>query len=250
MPQTSSLNWPLLGEGNMKCSGNVAPLTFFTAQSVLDQVVVGLSRTTQGKCPEALDIFRSALQSIPLGVAADAKEEQKFLELIDMCREYTLAMRVEVTRKLLDASETARILELAAYLTCCKMQSSHVLLMLRVGMSVAYKAQNFVTAASFAKRIVQGNLGPADVVAQARKLLQACEQKATDAHSIRYDVRAPIEDFKLCAGSLTPVAPTDTTEKCPFCGAVYHAKYKGNLCDICQLSEIGANTLGIQLRPL
>jgi coatomer protein complex subunit alpha (xenin) len=250
MPQTSSLNWPLLGEGNMKCSGNVAPLTFFSAQTVLDQVVVGLSRTTQGKCPEALDIFRSALQSIPLGVAADAKEEQKFLELIDMCREYTLAMRVEVTRKLLDASETARILELAAYLTCCKMQSSHVLLMLRVGMSVAYKAQNFVTAASFAKRIVQGNLGPADVVAQARKLLQACEQKATDAHSIRYDVRAPIEDFKLCAGSLTPVAPTDTTVKCPFCGAVYHTKYSGNLCDICQLSEIGANTLGIQLRPL
>lgn len=39
-------------------------------------------------------------------------------------------------------------IELVAYFACCKMQPSHLFLVLRRAMSVAWKAQNFVTTAA------------------------------------------------------------------------------------------------------
>merc|ERR1712176_932503 len=141
----------------------------------------------------------------------------------------------------------------AAYLTCCKLQGSHSFLALQQAMATSFKGQNFVLAASFAKRLVQGNFGnlskPAEQVAKAKKLLMVCEQKASDAHEINFDAKAPIEDFKMCAGTFTRIDPTAPTAQCPYCGAIYQASYKGKLCSTCELAEIGANTLGIQLRP-
>jgi len=246
MPQAPAMNSPLLSEGSGKGKGQ-KPLTVFNVETVLGMIKDGHRKTTEGKFPEALVCFRNALQSIPLGVANDAKEETQYMDFISMCREYTNAMRIEVTRK--GETQASRVLELAAYMTCQKMQAGHVMLTLRVAMSVAFKSQNFILASYFARRLIQSG-GQPDVIAQARKLLQVCEQKASDAHAIRFDTKAPVEDFKLCAGSLTPLAPTDQTVQCPFCQASYRSSYKGKLCDTCQLSEIGANTLGIQLRPL
>jgi len=253
LPQSPSLHWPLLSEGHAK-SREVTPTILFAVQGILDKVKDALKLTTQGKFAEALENFRCVLQSIPLSVAQDAKEEQQLTEMIEMCREYVNAMRLEVTRKALDPTLVARSVELSAYLTCCKLQPAHQILTLRVAMSTSYNAQNFVTAASFAKRLVQGNFGsapkPQEVVAKARKLLQVCEQKGADAIQVEFDPKAPVEDFKLCAGSLKPVKASEPTVQCPYCNSTYKASYKGKLCDACQLSEIGANTLGIQLRPL
>merc|ERR1719272_36717 len=110
-------------------------------------------------------------------------------------------MRVECSRKALPPDQIARNIELAAYLTCCNLQPGHLMLTLRVAMSTAFKAQNFVTAASFAKRLLQGNQSVVkpDVAAQARKLLQVCEQKGADVHPINFDVKAPVDAFTLCA---------------------------------------------------
>lgn len=253
LPQSPSLTYPLLSAGNYK-SRDVTPFIFFQVQNVLDQVKDAHKLTSEGKFREALTIFRNALQCIPLSVANDSKEEQQLTEMIEVCKDYTLGMRIELTRKALDPTNVARNIELAAYFTCCKLQGSHSFLALQGAMATAFKGQNFVTAASFARRILQGNFGnmkiPDESRAKARKLLQVCEQKAADAHEIKFDSRSSLEDFKLCAGSLTPIGPTDLTASCPYCGALYHASYKGKLCDVCELSEIGANTLGIQLRPI
>lgn len=253
LPQSQSLCWPLLSEGNVKAK-DLSPLVLFTAQVILDRVKEAHALTTKGQFKDALAVFRSALQSIPLSVAKDSKEEHQLLELVDMCREYVNFARLEVTRKGLDPNQVARTVELAAYLTCCKLQPVHQMLTLQLAMSTSFKAQNFVTAASFAKRLIQGSFGSPEkmkeVVVKARQVVQVCEQKASDAHAIKFDPKAPVEDFKLCAGSLTPISVTDRTVQCPFCGAAYHAPFKGKLCDTCQLSEIGGNTLGIQLRPI
>lgn len=259
LPQSQSLNWPLLSnatEGNFK-SKEPTPVILFTVAKILERVKEAHRLLTkEGKFNEVLQIFRTVLQSIPLSVANDVREEQQLTEIIDMCREYVNLCRLEVTRKTLDPSQIARNVELAAYLTCCKIQPTHLVLTLQQAMSTAYKAQNFVTAASFAKRLIQGNFSfgtperKKDVLNKARQLVTVCEQKASDAHAIKFDVKAPVEAFKLCAGSLTPIGPNDPTVSCPYCGALYHASYKGKLCDTCQLSEIGANTLGIQLRPI
>jgi len=175
-------------------------------------------------------------------------------EMIEVCREYTNAMRLELTRKALDPTNVARNIELAAYFTCCKLNGSHSFLALQTAMATAFKGQNFVTAASFAKRLVQGNFSnlnkPPEQVAKAKKLLQVCEQKASDAHNLNFDNKAQPEDFKMCAGSFTQIDPSAATVSCPYCSSIYLASFKGKLCSACELSEIGANTLGIQLRPL
>mmetsp|Transcript_20482 Transcript_20482/g.45185 ORF Transcript_20482/g.45185 Transcript_20482/m.45185 type:complete len:1235 (-) Transcript_20482:65-3769(-) len=252
LPQAPSLCWPLLAEGNAK-GKDLSPVIHFSVQTILDRVKEAHKATTGGKFADALTIFRGALQAIPLSVAKDAKEEQQLTEMIEMCREYVNFARLEVMVKGLDpAANAARCVELAAYLTCCKLQPAHQLLTLQQGMSTAFKAQNFVTAGLFAKRLVQGtfpNRSP-DVLAKARQVVQICEQKASDAHQIRFDPKAPVEDFKMCSGGLVPIAATEATVQCPYCGATYGASFKGKLCETCQLSEVGANTLGIQLRPI
>merc|ERR1719335_970863 len=123
------------------------------------------------------------------------------------------------------------------------LQPGHLMLTLRVAMSTAFKAQNFVTAASFAKRLLQGNQAAVkpDVAAQARKLLQVCEQKGADTHKINFDPKAPVSDFMMCSGQMIPLAANASTVRCPYCGAMYEASMKGKLCDVCELAEIGAN---------
>jgi len=253
MPQVPAIHWPLLSEGSVK-SREVAPMILFTAQVILERVKEAHKLTTAGKFNDALAIFRSALHSIPISTAADVREEQQLTEMIDMCREYVTFARLQVTSKALTPAQAARSIELNAYLTCCKLQPVHQLLTLRGAMITSYKAENFVTAASFAKRLIQGNFGPPeknkDVLTQARQVAQICEQKGTDKHQVNFDPKATADDFKLCAGSLNPIGAGEVAVKCPYCGSSYHSSYKGKLCDTCQLAEIGANTLGIQLRPI
>jgi coatomer protein complex subunit alpha (xenin) len=253
LPQSPALNWPLLASGSVK-SRDLSPVLLYTVQYIHEMLKDAKQKTSAGNFKDSVVVFRSALQCIPLSFATDAKEEQMLTEMIDVCREYTNAMRLELTRKALDPTNVARNIELAAYFTTCKLSGSHAFLALQTAMATAFKGQNFVTAASFAKRLVQGSFGglnkPPEQVAKAKKLLQVCEAKASDAHDIKFDTKAPVEDFKMCAGSFTAIGPSDPTVSCPYCGAIYHASFKGKLCDTCELAEIGANTLGIQLRPI
>merc|ERR1712151_634168 len=126
------------------------------------------------------------LQCIPLGVAKDAAEEKQYLELIDICKEYITATTLEVPKKSVPETEKARQLELAAYQTTCKLMPLHRFLILRGAASASHKAGNFVTAASFAKRIIQGPFAGVQVAQEQmpkiRQLLALCESKGTDAH--------------------------------------------------------------------
>jgi len=251
-PQGLSLMWPMLSEGNLK-SKEVQPVILYTMQKILERVKEGHKLTFQGKFTDALTVFRSTLQAITLSVANDQREEQQLLEMIDICREYVNLCRLEVARKGMDQTSTARMIELAAYMTCCKVQPVHLMLTLQLAMTISFKAGNYVTAASFAKRMIQGNFSNErnkEAITKARQLVTVCEQRASDAHSLKFDIKAPPESFKLCSGSLAPIAATDPTTSCPYCGASYTMQYKGKLCDTCQLSEVGLNALGIQLRPI
>lgn len=46
-------------------------------------------------------------------------------------------------------------MELLAYFTCCNLQPAHLLLALRLAMASAFKGKNFITAASFAVRLLE-----------------------------------------------------------------------------------------------
>jgi coatomer protein complex subunit alpha (xenin) len=187
-----------------------------------------------------------------LSVATTPEEERGLQDLVATCKEYVLAMMLEVQRKNLPADQVARNLELVAYFTTCKLAPAHMTLILRVAMLTHFKAQNYITSAYFARRLLTfGSKVQPDLAKQAKQVLANCEQKATDSHSINFDIKAAgAGGITICNGSLQPIAPTAATVLCPYCGAVYSAEFAGKLCTVCELAEIGAKTLGIQFRPL
>jgi len=253
LPQAPSLNLPVLSEGHFK-SRELSPMLLFTSKTIVAKVREAQRLLTQGKFGEGLSLLQYALQVIPLSAAKDSAEEKVLVEMIEVCREYVNFTRLEVARKRLNPqTEVARNVEMAAYLTCCKVQSKfHHGLALKLAMTTSFRMQNFVTAASFARRLIQGSWGDqgATLVPQARQVLAQSEKNATDAHPINFDPRGNVEDVKLCVGSFTPFAATDAVVNCPYCSSPYKQQFKGKLCQACGLSEIGANTLGIQLFPL
>eukprot|EP00932_Pfiesteria_piscicida_P023189 SRR837773.9923.p1 GENE.SRR837773.9923~~SRR837773.9923.p1 ORF type:complete len:339 (-),score=161.56 SRR837773.9923:485-1357(-) len=64
-PQSLSLHWPLLAEGNPKAR-DVVPMIRFTSKSIIERVKEAQKLTTAGKFADALGHFRAALQAIPL----------------------------------------------------------------------------------------------------------------------------------------------------------------------------------------
>ena len=83
-------------------------------------------------------------------------------ELIIVCREYIFGISVELERRCVEKTEPSNIkrqLELAAYFTHCRLQSSHVVLTLRQAMGNFSKAKNYATAATFAKRLSELSQG-------------------------------------------------------------------------------------------
>ena len=116
-------------------------------------------------------------------------------------------------------------------------------LTLRTAVNLFYKTKNYKTGAAFARRLLE--LGPSNEVAQhTRKILQVCENNAVDQLSINYDEHNP---FNLCAMTYTPIYRGKPEVLCPFCGAAYLPEFKGTVCNICRISEIGRFASGLQI---
>ena len=65
-------------------------------------------------------------------------------------------MRIEIERKKLVAAnaDPVRICELACLMTLCQMENAHKFLAFKNAFTLLYKMQNFITAAHFARQIV------------------------------------------------------------------------------------------------
>ncbi|KAJ8034907.1 Coatomer subunit alpha [Holothuria leucospilota] len=205
--------------------------------------------TTQGKFAEAIERFRSILLSVPLIVVDTKQEITEAEQLITICREYIVGLSMENYRKEQPKSnleEQKRLCELAAYFTHCNLQPVHKILTLRTAVNLWFKIKNFKTASSFARRLLE--LGPKpDVATQTRKILQACEKNLTDAHKLQYDEHNP---FDICAASYRPIYRGKPVEKCPLSGACYLPQYKGEVCRVTKVTEIGKDCIGLRVSPL
>uniref|UniRef100_A0A673KZH8 Coatomer subunit alpha-like n=1 Tax=Sinocyclocheilus rhinocerous TaxID=307959 RepID=A0A673KZH8_9TELE len=82
---------------------------------------------------------------------------------------------------------------------------------------------------------------------QTRKILAACEKSLTDAHQLNYDPHNP---FDICPASFTPLYRGRPVEKCPLSGACYCPKYKGEVCTVTLVTEIGKDVIGLRVSPL
>ncbi|MES1917815.1 MAG: hypothetical protein MHM6MM_009521 [Cercozoa sp. M6MM] len=88
------------------------------------------------------------------------------------------------------------------------------------------------------------------ILPQIRKVLQRCEQPgASDASAPPFDVHKCVSapQLRLCHRSLKPLLSSADVVTCPYTGATYLRDYAGSTCDVCLISEIGAEATGLSL---
>ena len=78
---------------------------------------------------------------------------------------------------------------------------------------------------------------------QARKVIQLGEANPTDAFEYRYDERNP---FVVCNGSMLPIYRGSALVRSTYSKAAYSPEFKGKLCDIDGMSEIGGEAPGLE----
>src|SRR5215469_9066505 len=157
-----------------------------------------------------------------------------------------------------------RALELSAYFTIPELDPSHVTLALFSAMNFAQKNKQFSSALTFANNIIEKGTNTKfkesvsslvillELVTkpltlstrQARKIKTVCEKNPNDAIEIDFDQFA---EFEVCAASHTPIYPNETSVACPYDGVKYHSKYKGSVCTVCEVCQIGAPASGLRL---
>ena len=86
-----------------------------------------------------------------------------------------------------------------------------------------------------------------------KKYYQACQQKGTNAHKLRFDPSdsqrvQSVMDGYLDAGTLTHLEDNRSvaTVKCPLTGAVYsRSAFDGQTCKTCNLVTLGQDAIGL-----
>jgi coatomer protein complex subunit alpha (xenin) len=211
---------------------------------LIEKLKTGYKSFQAGKFSDVREQFDYILRAIPLTVAESRSECNELKELLDVSREYITAVRIKVA----SAEETSpvRTMELAAYFTHCNLQPAHLLLALRMAMVSAFKYKNFITTASFAQRLLElpdlASERNADLRDKAQKILQKSQQMARNEYELNYDERTP---FVMDCVTLTPIYRGTAAVKCPYCSSSYSPSFNKSVCQTCQLSEIGVETLGL-----
>ncbi|XP_023224658.1 coatomer subunit alpha-like [Centruroides sculpturatus] len=236
-------NWK---EGSGK---NSAPAIGCKLSDLIQRLQTCYQLTTSGKFQEAIDRFRTLLLNVLLLVVETKQEITEAQQLLEICQEYILGLALELERKGLPKEtleQQKRTCEMAAYFTHCNLQPIHQILTLRTALNLFFKLKNYKTAASFARRLLE--LGPRqEVAAQTRKILQVCDKTPTDLHQLQYDEHNP---FSLCGQTYKPIYRGKPEVKCPLCQTSYFPEFKGSICRICNVAEIGKDTLGLRISPL
>lgn len=211
----------------------------------------GYDAMRQNKLEDGATIFKGILHALLVNAVSTASEVSEAKKLITTASEYSIAMAIEISRRKIGTADEIskspeklkRSLELSAYFTIPKLEVVHRQLALTSAMKLAYSSKNYNSALSFANRML-ANGGSAKVLDNARKIKAACERNPNDTHEIEFDQFA---EFDVCAASHTPIYSGSPFEVCAFDGSKYQAKYKGTVCAVCGVCEVGKNGSGLKL---
>ena len=75
-------------------------------------------------------------------------------------------------------------------------------------------------------------------------MVMLAQRNTRDTVEIDYDQFAP---FTVCAASFTPIYKGSPSVSDPFTGALYKPEYKGELCRVTGITEIGAAATGFRV---
>nr|GMD96241.1 coatomer subunit alpha-1-like [Ipomoea batatas] len=221
------------------------PSLVFSFSQLEEKLKAGYKLTTQGKFAEALRTFQGILHTIPLVVVESRREVDEVKELVIIVKEYVLGLQMEIKRKEMKDNPT-RQQELAAYFTHCNLQTPHLRLALQNAMTVCYKAGNMITAANFARRLLETNPTIESQAKLARQVLQAAEKNMRDTAQLNYDFRNP---FVTCGATYVPIYRGQKDVTCPYCCTHFVLSQEGQLCTVCDLAVVGADASGLLCSP-
>jgi coatomer protein complex subunit alpha (xenin) len=172
---------------------------------------------------------------------------------IQTAAQYTIAMSIELERRnllqgatdlsALSDDDKKRALELSAYFTVPELEGPHKSIPLSAAMNFAHKNKQLNTALNFANALLD-RTGNAKMKESAKRVKTVAERNPSDVIEIDFDQFA---DFEICAASHTPIYGGSPSAACPYDGAKYHAKYKGTICKVCEVCQIGAPASGLRL---
>ena len=132
------------------------PLLPVSIASLEEKMAAGIDLTTKGDFQGSLAVFKSLIQSAPLMAVFSQQEVNKVKALVRQATEYVTAMRLELQRQELrkNNGDIVRQLELACIFTLCGMKTEHKFLAYKSAFTLNYKANNFITAAHFARQVI------------------------------------------------------------------------------------------------
>ncbi|KAL3482439.1 coatomer WD associated region-domain-containing protein [Aspergillus californicus] len=206
----------------------------------------GYAAMRANKLEDGVRIFKGVLHSVLVNTVDSEAEVEQAKKVIATAREYILAMSIELERRTLGTDspdDLKKSLELSAYFTIPKLEVAHRQLALMAAMKLAFANKNYSSALSFANRML-ANGGSAKLLDQAKKIKAQCERNPQDKIEIEFDQFA---EFDICAASHTPIYGGSPSVSDPLTGAKYHEQYKGSVCRISEVTEIGAPASGLRL---
>jgi len=192
----------------------------------------------KGKFADCMKLFRSILQTIPLVVVETRQQVAEVKTLIDSCREYITATRLQIDGK---GQEPERKAEMAALCAHTKLQPPHLGLALRVAMTDLHKVENFQDAGAIARKLLEMNPSP-QLAQKAKQVLQVSDKNPRNKTKLDYDARNP---FVICGIELKPIFKGNPAAKCGMCGTNFKPVHKGELCPTCDLGTVGLEASGI-----
>jgi len=247
VPGSGSMSVPLLSNDVSGHPGdNSLPRTSLKMKNLVNGIRSGYRFFQGGKFNDSKDAFASVLLDIPLVVTDNKNEATEVKEMLEICREYITAIRIKGAIAE-NSGNPARSTELSAYFTHCNLQPAHLLLALRSAMGTSFKHKNFISAASFARRLLElpdmSSERNADLRVKATKVLQKSEQMARNEHELNYNESST---FSIDCASFLPIYAGANVVNCSYCGSSYAGtSMKGKVCLTCGLSVVGIQTLGL-----
>jgi coatomer protein complex subunit alpha (xenin) len=199
----------LVRESNKTNTGSF-PTMVYSVKNLLESLKQAYRLFTAAQFDDCRTLLETILNLAPLVPTSSKSEADDLRELLGICREYLVALQLKSGMD--ESKDISRSLEFAAYFTHCNLQPSHLILALKAAMALAFKnkvrniiryfvrnltvdVQNFINAASFARRLLDfpemSSEKNADLRSKAQKVLQKSEQQGRNEYSINYDERNP-----------------------------------------------------------
>lgn len=245
LPSTPSRRIPLQRNASTGNPGKDSlPVTTVKLQPLLEDLKNAYRAFTQGAFGESQALFTRIIQTIPMVLTESRSEGNELKELLEVSREYITAIRLKSA--MAETQDPVRTMELSAYFTHCNLQPAHLVLALKLAMSNAFKFKNYITAASFARRLLElpdvNSEKNADLRTKSAKVLQKSEKEGRNEFQLQYDERNP---FVIDCFYLAPIYRGTESVRCPYCGSSYATDVRGRVCETCGIAQVGVETVGL-----